>query len=135
MRVSVAESASVSHTLIVFSDKRLGQLTIQLKNPQCFEAEFYAIDMNVDAPEDRRLNFGDCMVRGLLGRWAQGIGIKLMGENDPVDVWGSGWVDRKKKRIPKFRFWDNPQARGKHPVNLKTQLYAVKIPWLLTDVC
>lgn len=92
-------------------EKKLGQLTLILKHPQCFEAEFYAVDLGIDAAEDKRLNFGECMLRGLLGRWAMDAGLKHY-DMDPIDVWGSGWVDTKKKKVPSFRFWDDPRARS-----------------------
>ena len=95
-------------------DKRLGQLTLVMKYPQCFEADFYAADLGVDAPEDRRLNFGECMLKGLFGRWAMETRMRFGEATDPIDVWGPGWIDRKKKKIASFRFWDEPRTRGTH---------------------
>jgi len=93
------------------TDKRLGQLTLCLKYPQCYEAEFYAVDLGIDAPEDKRLNFGECMLRGLFGRWAMSSGLKYGDELDPIDVWGPGWTNRKKIKVPSFRFWDDARAK------------------------
>lgn len=94
-------------------DKKLGQLTLTLKFAQCYEAEFYASDLGLDAPEDKRLNFGECMLKGLFGKWAMDSGLKYGEDMDPVDVWGSGWVNRKKMKIPSFRFWDDARAKRK----------------------
>eukprot|EP00210_Caulerpa_lentillifera_P009268 g8833.t1 len=92
-------------------DKRLGQLTLVLKYPQCFEAEFYAIDFGLDAMEDRRMSFGLCMLKGLLGQWVLELGTGIFEDCDPVDVWGAAWTDQRKNKIPSFRFWDDPRGR------------------------
>ena len=95
------------------ADKRLGQLTLVLKYPQCYEAEFYAVDLGVDALEDKRLNYGECMLKGLFGRWAMECGLPMREDADAIDVWGADWIDRKKKKVPSFRFWDDPRARSR----------------------
>lgn len=83
-----------------------------LKTPQCFEAEFYAMDLSLDSPEDHRLNFGKCMLCGLLGQWALELGDGIFEASEPIDVWGPGWTDRRKNKIASFRFWDDPRGRS-----------------------
>jgi len=88
-----------------------------MKCPQCFDTDYYACDLGIDAPEDKKINLGDCMLRGLLGRWAKEAGMRFSEDSiDPVDVWGSGWVDRKKNKVPRFRFWDDPRTKREQSI-------------------
>lgn len=98
-------------------DNRLGMLTITLQYPQCHHAEIYSTDLGVEAPPDQRVNFGDCMLRGLFGNWAMQKNM----ENDFAipddmlegsDVWGKGWVDHEGRKVTCFRFWEMKPPGG-----------------------
>ncbi|GMH42614.1 hypothetical protein BSKO_10533 [Bryopsis sp. KO-2023] len=101
----------VSHQRWFSCDNRLGMLTITLNYPQCHHVEVYANDFGIMATEDRRLVFGDCMLRGLFGKWAMQKSleneINIPEETfEGVDVWGKEWVDGSGRIVPSFRFWE-----------------------------
>ncbi|CAD7699133.1 unnamed protein product [Ostreobium quekettii] len=88
-------------------DNRLGMVTVTLETPKCFAAEVYARDFGADAPEDRRMNYGDGMLRSVLAPWAFHRNPKYL-ERAPeeLDLWGKGWVDGEGKTVQSFRFWE-----------------------------
>lgn len=50
------------------ADTKFGCLSVHLESPQCFSAEIYATDLNVEgAPEDLKVTGSHCPLRGLSG--------------------------------------------------------------------
>ena len=95
-------------------DNKLGMITLTLENPKCFSAEVYARDLGVDAPEDRRINYGDSMLRSLFATWAFHKNPEFLDQSPEVtDLWGKAWVDSEGKTVENFRFWDRQQPVGK----------------------
>lgn len=94
-------------------DNRLGMITLTLENPRCFSAEVYAKDLGVEAPEDRRINYGDTMLRSLFATWAFHKNPDFLEQSSEVtDLWGKSWVDADGKVVENFRFWERPQPVG-----------------------
>eukprot|EP00803_Ostreobium_quekettii_P004299 evm.model.scf_292.7 EVM.evm.TU.scf_292.7 scf_292:49611-64181(-) len=89
-------------------DNRLGMVTVTLETPKCFFAEVYARDFGVDAPEDRRMNYGDGMLRGVFATWAFHRKPEFLerAPGDSMDLWGKGWADAEGRTMPSFRFWE-----------------------------
>lgn len=51
-------------------DTRLGSIAVHLDTPQCFSAEMYALDCNVEgASEEVKINLGQHTLRGLFEHW------------------------------------------------------------------
>ncbi|GAB2287393.1 hypothetical protein Dimus_021771 [Dionaea muscipula] len=52
------------------ADARLGSLSIHLDTPQCFSAEMYSVDLDIDAnAEDDKVNLGRETIKSLLSHW------------------------------------------------------------------
>ncbi|VFQ60441.1 unnamed protein product [Cuscuta campestris] len=51
-------------------DTRLGSLSVHLDTPQCFSAEMYSVDLNIDGkPEDDKINLARETLKGLMVHW------------------------------------------------------------------
>lgn len=51
-------------------DTRLGSLSVHLDTPQCFSAEMYSADLNInEKPEDDKVNLARETLKGLLAHW------------------------------------------------------------------
>ncbi|TYI70911.1 hypothetical protein E1A91_D08G256700v1 [Gossypium mustelinum] len=51
-------------------DARLGSLSVHLDTPQCFSAEMYSADLNINGKsEDDKVNLGRETLKGLLAHW------------------------------------------------------------------
>ncbi|KAL9267413.1 WD repeat-containing protein [Drosera capensis] len=73
------------------ADIRLGSLSIQLETPQCFLAEMYAADLEIDAnAEDDKVNLARETLKGLLCHWLakrkHRPGSQSMANGDVKDV-------------------------------------------------
>lgn len=92
------------------SDNRLGLITITLRYPTCFNAEFYASDFEIDVPEDKRINYGECVLRGIFDKWIESKNINIKTEFNLL--WSNKWVDSENKKIRFFKYLEQKQANG-----------------------
>lgn len=78
-------------------DCKLGDLSGHMETPQCFQAEIYAQDLGyADAPVDQKVNFGEHMLRALLGPWAERRAERQLPHaavSGSMDGGGSAWQE------------------------------------------